>query len=671
MAHNHNKLILNLMIKNESKIIERCIERALECVDAVSILDTGSTDDTVEICKTFLEKCGKPFKISVEPFKNFGYNRTVSFEKAVEFCKELNWDANITYAMTVDADMIIKPSDTFKDFVLSVPGYIAIQKNGSLKYYNNRFMRCSYNWKCIGVTHEYWGGDPVEKIPFEVFHIDDVGDGGCKSDKFERDIRLFTEDLKNDPNNGRTHFYLAQSYKDFGNFEEAIKNYQIRIKLGGWYEEIWFSHYQIAKCYESLKQPEEMEYWALKAFKLNPRRSEPLYYLVNYFKNNYEHFKAYQYYLKGKDIPFPKDDQLFIEYNVYEGLFDYENTILSFYIHKKTRQDALSDLVTYINTKQHYIDNLFFNLPYYTDPLTSNTYKGDYNKLSFSPIDEFKVSSCSIIPFNGKMIMNTRFVNYSIDNQGTYQVHSPDNIVKTKNGMTYLDSLYYPTDEVTMMKEYPEKIYPTNIEGLEDVRLFEHNNKLHFYASSKYLTNLGKYFIAFGEYNIDTKQMTNIVVLDPPQPSECEKNWIYVPNSALSYSNDKMNFIYNWYPLQIGSVNSNNKLEIHTLFETPKIFSRFRGSSTLCEYDGLLFGVTHIVKYSSPRIYSHFVVAFNRNTMKPVMYSLPFVFRNNAIEYCLGFHIKDGKACFVFSQNDDEPGFITIPINNLQFIHIS
>ena len=67
-AHTHNRIILNLMIKNESKIIERCMGRALEFVDAISILDTGSTDNTVEVCNNYLSKCGKPFKISVEPF---------------------------------------------------------------------------------------------------------------------------------------------------------------------------------------------------------------------------------------------------------------------------------------------------------------------------------------------------------------------------------------------------------------------------------------------------------------------------------------------------------------------------------------------------------------------------------------------------------------------------
>jgi hypothetical protein len=54
--------------------------------------------------------------------------------------------------------------------------------------------------------------------------------------------------------------------------------------------------------------------------------------------------------------------------------------------------------------------------------------------------------------------------------------------------------------------------------------------------------------------------------------------------------------------------------------------------------------------------------------MRPEMYSLPFVFRKHAIEYCLGFHIRDGIGCFVFSQNDSDPGFITMPMHNLRFL---
>lgn len=669
MANEHNKIILNLMIKNESKIIERCLIHALEHIDAVSILDTGSTDNTVEVCQKYLENCGKPFKISVEPFQNFGYNRSISFQKAVELCSKLNWDLTTTYTLSIDADMIIKPSLEFKKYKMMVAGYKTIQINGNLKYYNTRFMRCSYNWKCIGVTHEYWNGDPVEAIPYEIFHINDVNDGGCKSDKFERDIRLLTEDLKIDPNNGRTHFYLAQTYKDSGKSKEAIEHYLKRIKIGGWYEEVWYSYYQIAKCYADLKQPEDMEAWALKAFKIHPYRSEPLYYLTNYFRIQGEHYKAYQYYLKGKDIPFPKSDQLFIEYNIYNGLFEFENTIISFYVNRKSKQDALIDIIKYINTFDLYLDNVWNNINFYTDSLTSQIYKGEYTKLFFPVFDEYQVSSCSIIPYEDKFIMNTRLVNYSIDNQGQYTIRSSDGIVKTKNAITYLNSSYYPLENITIMKENIDKTYPSNIEGLEDVRLFKFKDNIYFSASSKNFTNTGKIVIAIGEYIPTEYIIKNISIIQSPTSSECEKNWIFVPETALlscEAAKNKMNFIYEWHPFKIGAIN-NNKLDIHTIYNTPSFFSRFRGSSNICEYNGYLWCVTHFVQYYTPRKYIHSVVLFNCETMKPIIYSLPFVFKNYAIEYCLGFHISDGKACFIFSQNDNKPGFITIPITNLRF----
>ena len=648
----YNKIILLLMIKNESKIIERCLMRALDHVDAISILDTGSDDNTVEVCNNFLSTCGKPFKISVEPFRNFGFNRTISFEKVQELCKELNWDPDTTYGMAVDADMIIKPSPEFKDYKMTLPGYTVIQQNGSLKYYNSRFLQCSYMWKCLGATHEYWSGDPVGKIPYEIFYIEDVNDGGCKSDKYERDVRLLTDDLKTDPDNGRTHFYLAQSYKDSGKFKDAIKHYKIRIKIGGWYEEVWYAHYQIGRCYEFLKNYEKYEAWMNKAFQFHPRRSEPLYHLCVFFKNKREHYKSYHYYLKGHNISFPKDDVLFIEHIIYDGLFEYENTILACYLCDKSKQVGLADLITYINTKSFYLDNVWDNLYYYIEPLCSSTYNGEYNKLFLPVFNEYKASSCSIIPYGNQYIMNARYVNYTIENNGSYTM--PNGIVKTKNYITFLNSNYYPVENLALMKENVAT-YPSNIEGLEDVRLFYYNDKVHFTASSKNVTNDGNIVIAMGEYDIKNHSMNNISVIEPPRPSNCEKNWIFTNNG----------FIYGWHPLEVGNI-KNSKLEIHTTFQTPPIFSRFRGSSGICEHDNKLWCVAHFVRYSSPRVYYHTLVQF-RKDMKPEMYSLPFVFKKHAIEYCLGLHIKDGVCCFIFSQNDSDPAFITIPITNLKF----
>jgi len=672
-AHAYNKIILLLMIKNESRIIERCIRPTLEYVDAVALLDTGSTDNTVEVCEAFLSTCGKPYKISVDPFKNFGHTRTVSFQKAQELCQELGWDGGKTYALAIDADMIIKPSPEFRNFTMTLPGYHAIQKNGSLTYYNNRFMRCDYPWKCIGGTHEYWSGDPVEKIPESLFYIDDIGDGGCKSDKFERDIRLLGEDLKADPNNGRAHFYMAQSLKDFGKALDAIQHYKKRIQIGGWEEEVWYSHYQIGRAYCDLKEYEKMEAWMIKAWKRRPWRAEPLYFLTKFFRERQgDQYKAYYYYLKAKDIPFPKDDLLFVEHPVYHGLLDYENTILACYV-SRSRQDSLFEVVSYLNKRIPYdVGNVWDNIYYYIDPLVDPSYRGEYSKLFFPQYEEYRVSSCNVIPYKGRLLMNTRYVNYSIDSNGCYHMRSPDGHVKTKNGMVYLNHNCYPVEEVSMMNETVGQTYDSNIEGLEDVRLFWFQDKLRFSASSKNITGDGKIVIAMGDYDPEQNEMSHVRVIQPPRPSDCEKNWIAVPEAALQGSaKGKMNFIYGWHPLEIGAVNEENKLEIHTTYETPAFFGRFRGSSTLWEYQGKLWSVVHFVRYSTPRVYYHCLVQFHRDTMKPEMYSLPFCFRKLAIEYCLGLVIQDGQVCFIFSQNDTDPGLIHVPISNLRFVSIS
>jgi tetratricopeptide (TPR) repeat protein len=48
---------------------------------------------------------------------------------------------------------------------------------------------------------------------------------------------LLRADVAYNPKNDRAHYYLGQSLKDLGKFEEAIEMFMKRIELGGWFEE--------------------------------------------------------------------------------------------------------------------------------------------------------------------------------------------------------------------------------------------------------------------------------------------------------------------------------------------------------------------------------------------------------------------------------------------------
>lgn len=84
---------------------------------------------------------------------------------------------------------------------------------------NTRLIRNRPGNSYWGVTHEYIqivdGSSMGTFTPDELF-INDIGDGGSKSNKFDRDIQLLTQGLVDLPNNDRYTFYLANSYRDKG-----------------------------------------------------------------------------------------------------------------------------------------------------------------------------------------------------------------------------------------------------------------------------------------------------------------------------------------------------------------------------------------------------------------------------------------------------------------------
>ena len=651
------KVILISMIKNEEKIIERCIESALPILDAICITDTGSTDDTVNIVNNIITNLKIPGKLYLDQWKDFCYNRNNSFLNAVKYCKELEWDLNTTYGLLLDADMELVVLN-FNKNTLTKNGYNIIQDNNYLQYHNTRFLKLAHNWKCIGVTHEYWDGGDTEQIKKDLIYINDVGDGGCKSDKTERDIRLLEQGIKDEPKNMRYYFYLAQSYKDAGQFEKAIECFEKRMTMGGWFEEIWYSKYMIAKCYLLLENPEDYEAWALKAYAYRKERAEPIYMLTKYFREKGDHFKAYHYYLLGKNIINPIHDMLFIEKDVYSGLFEYENTILHYYIYPNERTKGLKISINYINTYNIYTDTVFNNMDFYMPRLLDN---GEFFNIKVTcPDKDFIPSSTSLLKLDNTVLANVRFVNYRIQPDGSYlmskngEINDTNNVI-TRNAFMYYDLNMNPISELTFMNDTISDIPSRNcmILGLEDVRLYKSENIVYYTATSQNYSYSDSIRIIQGEYDEILNKFTNNVCLIPPTETYCEKNWIALED----------NFIYKWHPLEIGKV-IENKLEIILTLNTPKFFKYYRGSSNVVKYKNYYWMVTHGIKNCTPRKYFHQIVILNENfSLKK--YTIPFYFDKLAIEYCLGLVILNDIAYMTVSQNDSNPIIVKIAIEKL------
>lgn len=647
-----SEAILLLMIRNESRIIERCIRSAAAAATAICLCDTGSTDNTIEVALATAASLQKPIKVYQHEWKNFGHNRTLSFQACQDYCQALGKSLASTYALAIDGDMVLQ-GDTGKIKSLTDTGYYLLQKAGNLEYKNMRFLRLDYPWTCKGATHEYWDGTCRNEEVAGIW-IDDRNDGGCKANKFPRDEKLLLEDLEADPINPRTHFYLAQTYRCMGEREQAIEWYKKRTELGGWYEEVWYSMFQICKLYLEKGQPEDAEYWAEKAHKYNSYRAEAYYLMCKHFREVGKHWKAMHYYIESKKITKPPV-ALFVETDVYDYLLDFEYTCIQYYVSNQ-RQVGLHKSIDYYNYPIGPHRNVVYNnMEFYVEQPSGT----EITPLKFPECGDFVPSSVAIIfdKERARYRYNVRYVNYSINPNGSYSFRDPEIVCRTRNAISYMgeeERVEFIPDSIDLPK------VQTNIYGLEDIRLFKCNERLYYTASSREYTD--KIRVVCGVYD---STLSESRVLLPPFETACEKNWLGINGCS------EPTFVYGWHPLRIGVIGENNVLKITHTIQTPHIFEHFRGSTPLYKSDNLYWCIVHFVKYvAQPRKYYHAIVFLDAETYRVKMYSLPFVFEKVAIEYCLGAYMEEECLNAVFSRNDSNPAIAKIPIKSLTMLGV-
>ncbi|EOP70114.1 hypothetical protein IIQ_01398 [Bacillus cereus VD118] len=142
-----------MIVKNESKIIERCLNPTKSIVDFVSICDMGSTDDTPDIIKNWYRENNIPGTVHHQPFKNFGYNRSLAVSLAQKTYPKAD------YLLLLDADMVLEVKPHFDKCTLDKDHYLTMQYDSHIKYWLSRLLKTSLPWRSVGVTHEYWDLD--------------------------------------------------------------------------------------------------------------------------------------------------------------------------------------------------------------------------------------------------------------------------------------------------------------------------------------------------------------------------------------------------------------------------------------------------------------------------------------------------------------------------------
>lgn len=326
------KICLNMIVKNEAHVIERCLRSIKPFIHSWLICDTGSTDDTLAIIRRMLGDL--PGVLLQRPWVDFATNRNEALANAAAHAEYGD------YALIIDADDTLEADPGFQWPVMTDDGYmLEIVDAGNTRYQRLALPRLTpglWSWK--GVLHEYLTtGGPYQAYPrIQGVRILRLHNDGARSqlpqkEKFLNDAEILRQGLLKEPRNERYVFYLAQSYRDAGDLKNAIRTYERRVLMGGWSEEVYFSKLQIAKLTEQLSYS-----WRgvagkyLDAYSYRPTRAEAPCELARYARLD-DRFALGRDFGRIATLIESTNDVLFLDQSVYDWRSKDEWSISSYW----------------------------------------------------------------------------------------------------------------------------------------------------------------------------------------------------------------------------------------------------------------------------------------------------------------------------------------------------
>lgn len=300
-----------MIVKDESKYLKMCLEALkpiLQNIDSeLIIVDTGSTDNTVEIAKRYTDK------IFFHQWNNdFAEARNITIEKS-----QGEW------YFYIDADEILENPESIITFFTNDIHYdyksLAIKiKNLSSKenigstYYARRIVKKDPQLKFRSKIHEQLPPrEPVYLSEAAVLHYGYINtDEELIYRKFKRNSEILKKELKKDPNNVYLLYHLSKTYNLNGDYLEALapiqKAYKI-IKKANLYP-LWILNFMIDICIKN-----NLFFDAEKVAKeaIKEQKEETTAHIITYLylaqvqailRKNSEAIENYKHYLRLTEL---------------------------------------------------------------------------------------------------------------------------------------------------------------------------------------------------------------------------------------------------------------------------------------------------------------------------------------------------------------------------------
>ena len=350
---------LNMIVKNESEVIERCLGSVKPFIDYWVIVDTGSTDGTQDVIKNFMKDI--PGELHERPWTNFEHNRN----EALSLAKGKG-----EYLLIIDADEILEYEKEYslpsldKDFF-----FMKVRELKAVDIQRIALIKESLNWKWTGVLHEMLVCTEAHTsgILEGIVNICNGAIGGRskipKKEKYLKDALVLEEALKTEPNNSRYMMYLAQSYMAAEEYLLAKKCLERRVTMASSDEQETFrAIYTLGDALEKLDDLESARKTFMQAHSFRPTRAEPLHRAAVIHRKKGEFLLGYLLSKYALSLPYPTGEWC-VEYQTYEYAMQIEYANCSLLLGKFAEGlQACNELLSNPKMPAEYIEPVKMNL---------------------------------------------------------------------------------------------------------------------------------------------------------------------------------------------------------------------------------------------------------------------------------------------------------------------
>lgn len=290
-----NLINLLIMVKDAGDQFRDILERNKPYIDRWTILDTGSTDNTISIINEVL--ADKEGTLYQEPFINFRDSRNRLLELAGSDCA-FNLMLDDTYYVT----------GSLRDFLAIARGddiadsFSVFISDPECEYSSNRITKSQRGLRYKYKVHEIIEENKNLCIPINIVKIIDVISPYMRErtmTRKEKDLELLFEDLNEMPDDPRSLYYIAETYYCMGDWTNAFKYYKLRTESEnkGFNEEIYDSYFKIGLISERfLNSPwEECEEMYLNCYRYDTDIPDPLFMIGYHYLNSGNNKLAYNF----------------------------------------------------------------------------------------------------------------------------------------------------------------------------------------------------------------------------------------------------------------------------------------------------------------------------------------------------------------------------------------